>query len=184
MKFVPLPIPGTYLVHLERRGDNRGAFERVFCLSEFDSVGLAKPIVQVNRSFTQSRGTVRGMHYQLPPFAETKTITCLRGAVYDVIVDLRKGSATFLRWHGEVLRENDDKTMVVPEGVAHGFQTLDDETELLYLHSALYSAEHERGVAHDEPRIGIKWPLAVTELSIRDRGHDALPPTFEGIAVG
>ena len=181
MRVIPLPIPGAFFIELFRHGDERGSFIRIYCSREFETIGLRKGIVQVNRSFSKVRGTLRGMHYQLAQHAETKLISCLQGGVYDVLLDLRKGSPSFLQWHAETLQEGDDRVLVVPEGVAHGFQTLADDTELLYFHTAFYSPNHEAGVRYDDPRIRISWPLPPTGISERDAGHPLLNDDFEGM---
>lgn len=179
MKFTELPLAGAYRVELEPRGDARGFFARLFCAEEFAAHGLATGWVQCNTSFTAAQGTVRGLHFQRPPMAETKLLRCIRGAIFDVIVDLRAGSPTFGRWHGERLDEANRAMICVPEGFAHGFQTLTPDVEMLYFHSAPYSAAHEGGLRWDDARVAVDWPLGVTEMSARDAafpGLDALEP--------
>lgn len=183
MIFVPLPISGAYLVRLSRLGDHRGNLMRVFCAREFEQIGLRKPIVQINRSRTARKGTIRGMHYQKPPNAEIKLVSCLKGQVFDVLLDVRRDSPTFLRWHSEQLIESSDRLLVVPEGVAHGFQALRDNTELLYFHTAFHTPSDEAGVRFDDPKVQIAWPLEPTEVSIRDRRHPLLTPAFQGISL-
>ncbi len=183
MNFVPLQLQGAYLVEQARHSDERGSFVRIFCAREFETIGFRKGIVQINRSFSKKRGTLRGMHYQKAPHAETKLISCLRGSVYDVLLDLRKGSPSFLKWCAQTLQEKDDLMLFVPEGIAHGFQTLDDDTELLYFHTAFYSPDHDAGVRFDDPRVGIRWPLDPTEVSARDRARQLLNEAFEGIGT-
>jgi len=183
MTFGPLPIPGAFSVELVRRGDQRGSFVRVYCAREFEAIGLHKSIVQINRSYSTTKGTIRGMHFQLPPASEVKLVSCLRGSVYDVMIDLRKGSPSLLHWHAETLQEADDRILIVPEGVAHGFQTLTDEAELLYFHTALYSPEHEAGVRYDDPLVHIGWPLVPSEVSKRDESHPLLTAEFKGIEL-
>lgn len=174
MKFTALPLLGAYVVELERRGDDRGFFARTFCVEKFAAHGLQTHWAQCNISFSAKAGTIRGLHFQRPPMAETKLVRCTRGAIFDVIVDLRLGSATYGHWHGERLDDGNRRMICVPEGFAHGFQTLSDDVEMLYFHSAPYSAAHEGGVKWDDPRLGISWPLPVTDMSVRDRGFPQL----------
>ena len=179
MRFTELPLAGAFRVELEPRGDARGFFARLFCAEEFAAHGLATGWVQCNTSFTAAQGTVRGLHFQRPPMAETKLLRCIRGAIFDVIVDLRAGSPTFGRWHGERLDDQNRMMICVPEGFAHGFQTLTPDVEMLYFHSALYSAAHEGGLRWDDARVAVNWPLGVTEMSARDAafpGLEALEP--------
>ena len=179
MKFTPLPLAGAFRIDLEPRGDSRGFFARLFCAEEFAAHGLKSVFVQSNTSFSAARGTLRGLHFQRPPAAEAKLLRCLRGAIFDVIVDLRDGSDTFGRWHGERLDDENRSMIYAPEGFAHGFQTLTDGVEMLYLHSAPYSAPNEGGLRWDDPSVAIEWPLDVTEQSARDAGFptlDALEP--------
>lgn len=168
MKFTSLPLHGAFRVDLEPRGDERGFFSRLFCVDEFAAHGLATRWVQCNTSFTSGQGTIRGLHFQRPPMAETKLLRCIRGAIFDVIVDLRGGSPTFGKWHGERLDDANRSMICVPEGFAHGFQTLTPDVEMLYFHSAPYSATHEGGLRWDDPDVAVTWPLAMTELSARD----------------
>jgi len=174
MKFTELPLKGTFKVDLEPRGDSRGFFARLFCSEEFAARGLATSWVQCNTSFTAGLGTVRGLHFQRPPMAETKLLRCIRGAIFDVIVDLRAGSPTFGHWHGERLDDANRSMICVPEGFAHGFQTLTPNVEMLYFHSAAYSASHEGGLRWDDARVAVDWPLGVTEVSARDAAFPTL----------
>lgn len=183
MDIIPTPLQGAYVISYSPFQDHRGRFTRLFCAEELRRAGLVKPISQINHSRTSARGALRGLHYQLPPFAETKIITCLRGAVFDVCVDLRRGSPTLLQWFGLELREDDHKAICIPEGFAHGFQTLEPDAELLYLHTAPYTPSHEAAVAYNEPRLGITWPLPPTDLSDRDKSHPPLSPDFPGIML-
>jgi dTDP-4-dehydrorhamnose 3,5-epimerase len=148
--------------------DSRGFISRIFCASELAQAGWQKPIAQINHTFTRVRGTVRGLHFQRSPYAEMKLVTCLRGAVWDVVVDLRAGSPSFLRWHAEELSATNNRALLVPERFAHGFQTLTSDCELLYLHSAPHVPESEAGINPREPRVAIPWPLPVADLSPRD----------------
>ncbi|MDJ0613768.1 MAG: dTDP-4-dehydrorhamnose 3,5-epimerase family protein [Rhizobiaceae bacterium] len=174
-------IEGVVVVERKPIGDERGFFERMFCASELGELGFS--LSQMNRSFTQEKGAIRGMHYQNPPHAETKIISCLKGSVFDVAVDLRKGSPTFLHWHGEVLSAKNFRSMILPKGVAHGFQTLESDSELLYLHDAAYHPEAEGQLNVYEEKVGIDWPLPATTLSERDRAAPLLDAGFTGITV-
>lgn len=174
MIFTPLELEGAYLIDLERRQDERGFFARLFCEQEFAARGLNTAWTQMNTSLTRRAGTVRGMHFQRPPMAEVKLVKCLAGAIFDVIVDLRAGSASFGRWCGRRLDADNRSMMYVPEGFAHGFQTLTPDVELLYCHSRPYSAAHEGGLRHDDPQAAIAWPAPVQGLSDRDRTHPLL----------
>jgi dTDP-4-dehydrorhamnose 3,5-epimerase len=162
--FTETPLDGVWVIELERRGDARGFFARLFDDGEFGEHGLVTRWVNVNDSLSAQRGTLRGMHYQLPPAAEVKLVRCIRGAFFDVALDLRTG-----RWHGVELSAENRKMLYVPEHCAHGFLTLEDDTEALYLTSAHYSPEHERGARWDDPAYAIEWPFAPTVLSDKDR---------------
>lgn len=177
------PLGDLYVAKRKATKDQRGSFSRLFCTEEFNSAGLSKPILQINHSLTKRRGTVRGLHFQHPPYAEYKIVTCLRGEVYDVAVDIRRGSPTFLKWHGEILTRENGKSLLIPEGFAHGFQTLTDECELLYLHTAPYKHDKEEALNVSDPRIGILWPLPIGNLSERDRSHPFVGDDFEGIIL-
>lgn len=174
MKFTELPLAGAFRVELEPRGDARGFFSRLFCADEFAAHGLATGWVQCNTSFTAGQGTLRGLHFQRPPLAETKLFRCIRGAIFDVIVDLRAGSPTFGQWHGERLDDQNRSMICVPEGFAHGFQTLASDVEMLYFHSAPYSPTHEGGLRWNDARVAVDWPLGVTEVSARDASFPTL----------
>jgi dTDP-4-dehydrorhamnose 3,5-epimerase len=183
MKMNATPLPKAYVLEPEPIVDHRGRFARVYCHRELEQIGHHKPIVQVNHSLTTKKGAIRGMHFQYPPEAEIKMTKCIAGSVYDVIVDLRCNSPTFRRWHGEILSAKNMKMVYVPEGFAHGFQTLEANSELLYFHTQFYSPQHEGAVRFDDPAVKICWPLEVTEVSARDRSHPLLPEDFEGIVV-
>ena len=179
MIFTELPLKGAYRINLDRRTDDRGFFARFFCAREFQEKGLAPAFVQVNTSFSCRAGTMRGLHFQRPPMAEAKLVRCLKGRIFDVIVDLRARSATFGQWTSVELDAQVRQMIYIPQGFAHGFQTLEPDTELLYFHSQFYAPEHEGGLAHDDPRLAIRWPLTVSELSARDAAFptlDALEP--------
>ena len=176
------PIAGVKVLQSDAFRDERGAFARLFCARELQSVFGARTIVQVNHSTTRHVGAVRGMHFQHAPHAETKIVRCLRGRVLDVAVDLRRGSPTLMKWTSCELSPESRRAFLIPEGCAHGFQVLEPDSELLYLHTAYYAREAEGGVRHDDPRLAIAWPLEPVDLSERDRSHPLLPADFDGIA--
>lgn len=178
-----LPLEDAFVIEPELVTDNRGIFARVFCQRELQSTLHGKNIVQINHSMTRQKGAIRGMHFQYPPKVESKMVKCLHGSVFDVIIDLRQGSSTFLKWHGEILSDENMKMMYLPEVFAHGFQTLEENCELIYLHTEFYSPEHEGGVRYDDPKIGIKWPLGITDISERDEKHPLLSEGFPGIVL-
>lgn len=183
MRIVPASIPGVAVVETDPFVDHRGAFARLFCEHELASVVGPRRIVQINHSRTHAVGAVRGLHFQRAPRAEMKLVRCLHGRVWDVAVDLRAGSPTFLRWHAEELTPRTARMLVVPEGCAHGFQVLDADSELLYLHTAAYDPAAEGGVACTDPRLAIDWPLPVGDLSERDRRHPHLAEDFTGLTT-
>ncbi len=176
MRFTPTPLAGAYLIHLERRSDQRGMFARAFCVREFAAQGLETSYVQANLSKTTRAGAVRGMHFQRGADAEVKLVRCVNGAIYDAIVDIRKDSATYLRWFGAELSEENGLMMYVPRGFAHGFQALRDGSTVFYLVSAFYAPESEAGLRFDDSRLAIKWPRAVTDISDKDSRWPLLPP--------
>ena len=178
MLFDETPIPGVFLIDLEKRGDERGFFARAFCVNEFRERGLATSFVQVNNSLTAAKGTLRGMHYQLPPKDETKIVRCIRGALWDVALDLRANSTTFGRWFGAELTAENRRMMYVPKGFAHGFVTLADNTEALYFVDEFYAPGLERGIRWNDARFGIKWPVEPATISDKDRSHPDFAPTY------
>lgn len=180
-EFSETRLHGLVLLTAKPFSDTRGCFSRLFCSDEFDAIGFDKPIVQINRSKTLRAGTVRGMHFQWPPHAETKIVSCVRGSVYDVAVDVRQDSPTFLQWHAEVLSEENRRSLVIPEGFAHGFQTLSDEVELIYLHTAPYAPASQGALNVVDPAVGIRWPREIHGLSERDRQHPLVAPDFRGL---
>lgn len=184
-RFTILSTPLAKLKTIERQklGDSRGFLSRLFCAEELATVGWSKPVAQINHTFTQKTGTVRGMHYQKPPYTEMKFVSCLRGAIWDVAVDLRTGSPTYLQWHAEALSADNHRALLIPEGFAHGFQTLSDDCELLYLHSAVYMPQAEAGLNPKDPMLSIPWPRAITELSARDAEHPILDQQFKGLIL-
>lgn len=183
MNLIETVIPGACIVESAAFQDNRGAFARLFCTQELQTVVGQRKIVQINHSMTQSVGAVRGLHYQKSPHAEMKIVRCLKGRVFDVAVDLRQDSPTFKKWTGVELTPENRIAFVIPEGCAHGFQVLEEGSELLYLHTAFYTPEAEGGVRFDDPMIGVDWPLSPTDLSVRDLNHPLMKEDFKGIVL-
>jgi dTDP-4-dehydrorhamnose 3,5-epimerase len=181
MTFAGTPIAGAFAVHHELHSDPRGRFKRQYCEREFAAAGLNTHWVQVNHSVTLGRGSIRGMHFQRPPAAETKLVSCPVGRAFDVAVDLRRGSDTFLKWAAVEIDET--VSFYIPEGCAHGFQALTDEVHLIYQHSAFYAPQLEGGVRFDDPAIAIEWPLPIGTVSDRDRSFALVDTRFEGLAV-
>jgi dTDP-4-dehydrorhamnose 3,5-epimerase len=173
MEFTETSLKGAWLIRLKKNEDERGYFARAWCREEFARHGLNPDMVQLNTGFSRRRGTVRGMHFQVAPNAEAKLIRCVRGAIYDVIVDLRQESPTFRKWLGVEVTADNGLMVYCPEGFAHGYQTLLDDTETYYLTSAPYAPAAARGVRHDDPAFGIKWPLPITIVSLADQGWPA-----------
>ncbi|HCI53987.1 MAG TPA: dTDP-4-dehydrorhamnose 3,5-epimerase [Gallionella sp.] len=169
MKFQSIPLEGAFLVSLEKRCDERGVFARTYCKNEFAAHGIAVDIMQSNISTNKCAGIVRGMHFQRAPHAEVKLVRCIHGAIFDVIVDIRKNSLTYGQWYGVELSEDNGLMIVVPEGFAHGYQALSDGATAFYMVSTVYAPEAEGGLRYDDPALGIKWPLPVTEVSDKDR---------------
>lgn len=166
--FSSTPLAGLWQVQRQPIRDARGFFARYYCAQEFATIGLAQPLAQINHSFSSQPGTLRGLHFQHPPHAETKVVSCLSGRIFDVAVDLRRGSPSFLQWFGVELSAQAQNSLVIPPGFAHGFQTLEADSEILYLVTAAYSAEFEDGLNPLDPALAIAWPLAVGEISARD----------------
>ena len=183
MKMTKTALPGVVVVETTRAVDPRGDFARLFCERELRPVIGDRRIVQINHSRTAQVGAVRGLHFQRPPHAEMKLVRCLKGRVWDVAVDLRAGSPTFLRWHAEELSAENGRMLIIPEGAAHGFQVLEPDSQMLYLHTAFYSSDAEGGVRCDDPRLAIAWPLPVAHLSPRDGSLPAIGHDFSGIAA-
>ncbi len=181
--FISTPLPGLFVVQRKVVEDQRGFLSRFYCADEFREIGLNKPIAQINHTLTRREGAVRGMHFQYPPHAEAKVVSCLQGEIFDVAVDLRSNSSTFLYWHGVVLSAKNRQSLLIPEGFAHGFQALTEDCELIYLHTADYHTEAEGALNIADPRLGIAWPLAITELSERDCSHKLIEQDFKGIIL-
>jgi dTDP-4-dehydrorhamnose 3,5-epimerase len=181
MKFIETPLSGAYLIELEPFRDERGLFVRTFCQKEFGPIGLDKGIIQINHSVTQKKGTIRGMHYQRPPACETKIIRCVHGKVFDVMVDLREGSPTFMQYHSMELSKDNMRMAYIPEKFAHGFQGLTDDAELIYLSSAFYNPEYEDGLRFNDPALAINWPLPVGTVSLKDLRWPLINTNFKGL---
>lgn len=181
--FIPTPLTGLMLVQRKAIEDHRGFLSRFYCAEEFRAAGIDKPVAQINHTLTRQRGAVRGLHFQHPPHAETKVVSCLKGEILDVAVDLRRDSPTFLHWHGEILSAANRKSLLIPEGYAHGFQTLAEDCELIYLHTSPYHPESEGALNVADPRLNIAWPLPVNDLSERDRNHPFISQNFQGIIL-
>ena len=169
MRFTETRLAGAFVIDHERREDNRGFFARTFCQKEFEAHGLNPHIVQCNVAFNKRVGTLRGLHFQLPPYQEAKLVRCTRGAVYDVIVDLRRDSPTFKKWVAVELTAENRKMLYVPTGFAHSYQTLEDNSEVIYQVSEFYAPEHARGVRYNDRAFDVRWPLEITEISEQDR---------------
>jgi dTDP-4-dehydrorhamnose 3,5-epimerase len=183
MNFQPTPMQGLWEITTTPRGDARGSLTRLYCADEFEEITPNLRFVQVNHSITAKLGTVRGMHFQRAPALEAKLIRCLRGSVFDVIVDVRENSPTFGRWHAFELTEANQRQVLIPAGCAHGFQSLADDSQLLYQHSAAYAPFCEDGLAFDDPRVDIRWPLPISEVSSRDRSFKRIGGGFEGVRI-
>lgn len=183
MKFHPTTLEGAFSISLEPFQDERGLFARTFCQREFAEIGHEKEFVQFNHSLNTHKGTIRGLHYQRPPFAEIKLIRCIKGAVYDVLVDVRQESPTYLQHYGIELSAENMKMIYIPEGFAHGFQTLEDETSLIYHHTAFYTPGVESGLKFDDPTLGIKWPLPPSVISDKDQKYPSIDQAFTGLTL-
>jgi len=177
------PIEGLKVIHRAVIADERGFLSRVFCAEKLANAGWCGPVSQINHTATTIPGAVRGMHYQLAPKAEAKLVSCIRGAVWDVAVDLRKGSSTFLQWHAEELSAENLRALLIPPGFAHGFQTMEPGSELVYLHSEAYDPACERGLNPCDPCLGIAWPLDISTISPKDQGHDMVGADFAGVEL-
>jgi dTDP-4-dehydrorhamnose 3,5-epimerase len=178
-----LPLAGLKLIERKPIGDHRGFLSRIFCAEELQSAGWDLPTAQINHTYTAKKGTVRGLHFQHSSYAEKKLVNCLRGDIWDVVVDLRQNSLTFLKWHAEYLSAENHRALLIPEGFAHGFQVMTDDVEMLYLHSAIYHAEAEDGLNVADPTLSINWPLSITEQSERDKNHPMITEQFTGISL-
>lgn len=183
LTIIDTPIADLKIVGRQQLGDSRGFLSRLFCSEELSAAGWHKPIAQINQTVTQKQGTIRGMHFQRPPHSEMKLVTCLRGAVWDVAVDLRPESPTYLDWYAAELSASNECALLIPEGFAHGFQTLVEDCELIYLHSTAYSPTAEAGLNAKDPKLSINWPLNITAISPRDSEHKMLDHLFKGVVL-
>lgn len=183
MQFIETHLSGVFTIKLDFLTDDRGFFARTFCKKEFSNFGFNVEFVQFNHSFNLAKGTIRGMHYQKPPFAETKLIRCVQGSVYDVAIDLRKDSPTYLQYFGTELSSSNINSIIIPEGFAHGFQTLEDNTSLIYHHSNYYTPNTEEGIRYDDPKINIQWQLPPVNISQRDLTHPFISTNFQAISL-
>lgn len=181
--FIQTSLSGLKLVQRKALEDHRGFLSRLYCIKEFSEAGINKPIAQINHTLTRKKGAVRGLHFQHPPHAETKLVGCLKGEIWDVAVDLRKDSPTFLQWHGEILSADNRKSLLIPEGYAHGFQALTEDCELIYLHTTAYCPEAEGALNVADPKLKITWPLPIGDLSDRDRSHALIDQNFQGLVL-
>jgi len=181
--FTETPLDGLYVIRRQKIGDSRGFLSRFFCADEFRSIGLTKQVVQINHTLTKKKGSVRGMHYQNPPYTEIKIVSCIKGEILDVAVDIRSGSSTFLQWHSEVLSADNQASLYIPEGFAHGFQALSDDCELIYLHTEFYEKSSEGALNARDPVLLIDWSLPISEISDRDRSHPEINNNFKGIQI-
>jgi dTDP-4-dehydrorhamnose 3,5-epimerase len=178
MKFTETPLPGAYIIDLEKKGDDRGFFARYYCKREYESHNLYADIVQINNSLSAQAGTLRGMHYQLAPKAEDKIVRCVKGALFDVVIDLRSDSSTFLQHFGVELNAENRRMLYVPKGFAHGLLTLQDDTEAIYLVTEYYASDRERGIRYNDPKFGIQWPLEPSVVSPKDLSHPDFDPAW------
>lgn len=183
MKFNETKIKGLYTSELELFNDSRGFFVRAYCVKELKEIGIEKPIKQTNHSLTLTVGAIRGMHYQNLPYPEVKMVRCISGEVFDVAIDLRKDSDTFLQWHGEYLSAENFKMMIIPEGFAHGFQVIKPNSELLYFSTENYVKNSESGILFNDKKIRVEWPLQVTDISDRDLKHKIITQEFKGVNI-
>jgi dTDP-4-dehydrorhamnose 3,5-epimerase len=181
MKFRETTLNGVFVIEPQPFEDERGFFARVFCKNEFNKFGLEADFVQINHSHNIHKGTLRGIHYQMSPFVETKLVRCIRGKVFDVIVDIRKDSSTFLQYFSIELSSENMEMLYIPAGFAHGFQTLEPNSELLYHHTAFYAPGHEAAINYLDPALNIQWPLAVASISEKDKNHPFITNQFNGL---
>lgn len=176
-------LAGLRLIQRLPIDDARGYFQRLFCVEELAEAGWSGPLVQVNQTYTKRAGSVRGLHLQLPPFAEYKLISCMRGEVWDIAVDLRANSATFLKWHAVHLSAENKVSYLIPPGFAHGFQTLTDDVEMLYCHSRVYTQASEMGFNATDKKLNVNWPMTISDMSEKDKNWAMLNDAFQGINV-
>ncbi len=183
MLFKKTKLLGLYSIKLEPIVDRRGFFVRIFCKNDFSPLRKNIIFTKIDHSLTKEKGSIRGMHFQYPPYSETRIVRCIIGAVFDVAIDLRINSKTYLQWHGELLSAKNMKMLYIPEGFAHGFQTLVNDCEMLYFHSGFYNKKNEGGVRYDDPTIGIRWKMPVTNISDRDKNFEFIGDAFKGVEL-
>jgi dTDP-4-dehydrorhamnose 3,5-epimerase len=183
MQFIETPLLGLYIINYTKFEDERGFFARTFCKKEFSQIGFNKELVQLNHSFNVKKGTVRGLHYQKMPFSESKLIRCIQGRVFDVAVDIRQNSPTYLQYFSIELSADNMSALFIPNGFAHGFQTLEKNSSLIYHHSEYYTPEADAGLRYNDPGINIKWPLPVVNLSVKDKQSPFLDVNFKAIEI-
>lgn len=181
--FTETRLSGLYEIERKPIEDDRGFFSRFFCAKEFAEIGFTKSIAQINQTLTKEKGSIRGMHFQFPPSTETKIVSCINGEILDVAVDLRMGSPTFLQWHSVLLNAKTNNALLIPDGFAHGFQTLTDNCNLVYLHTSFFEAGAEGALNAFDPVINIEWALPVTGISERDLKHPMIDNKFKGINI-
>ncbi|MBL6986255.1 MAG: dTDP-4-dehydrorhamnose 3,5-epimerase [Methylobacter sp.] len=181
--FIETPLEKLVLVQRKILEDRRGFLSRFYCADEFREAGVDKPIAQINHTLTLKKGAVRGLHFQCQPYSETKLVSCLKGAIFDVAVDLRRDSSTFLHWHGEILSAENRKSLLIPEGYAHGFQALTEDCELIYLHTMAFHSEAEDVLNVTDPILNIAWPLPISDISERDSSHPFISSDYQGIIL-
>lgn len=182
LMFTELNLQGSYIIEPNTYEDHRGSFSRIFCKKELTGI-FDGNIAQINHSITSQKGAIRGLHFQHSPNNEIKVVKCIKGSVFDVIVDIRENSATFLRWFGTILSAENMKMMYIPKGFAHGFQTLENDSQLLYLHSELYTPNNEGALNILDPILGIDWPLPITDISDKDNTHPMIQSNFKGLKI-
>ena len=181
VNILSLPIADLFLITAHSNFDNRGAFSRFYCDRELEKIIAPRKIIQINHSITKEAGSIRGLHFQNPPYAEMKLIRCLKGRIWDVAVDVRKNSTTFLQWHAEELSATNMHMIIIPEGFAHGFQVMEPNSELLYLHTAYYNPNAEGGIRYDDPLLNISWPINISNISKKDVQYPYIDSNFIGI---
>jgi dTDP-4-dehydrorhamnose 3,5-epimerase len=183
MRIHKTSIPDLLVIETKSHADSRGFLTRLYCESELNEIIGSRKIVQINQTQTFAAGALRGLHFQAPPYAEMKIVRCIKGRVWDVAVDLRKNSSTFLQWHAEELSPDNARSVIIPEGFAHGFQAIEAYSEILYLHTNFYCPKSEGGLRYDDPSLAINWPLSVKDLSERDCSHPLLESNFNGVSL-
>lgn len=183
MKFTETPLKDSYIIEIDPLRDERGLFTRLYCKDSFRKLGEDFAIEQINYSLTKRKGSVRGMHFQYPSKSEIKVVRCLTGSVFDVIIDIRRNSPTFLNWYGHMLSADKMEMMYIAKGFAHGFQTLENNCSMLYFHSDPYASSYEGALRYNDPRIGIEWPIEVTEISLKDQNLPLITNDFTGVVI-